>query len=144
MPPERRDPASGKPTYTAGAFAIVRDERGRVLWIRRSDTGWWGLPGGVIEFGETPGDAAVREAFEETGFVVEVIRLAAIDWKRAVADAVFVFECRITGGTATPSAETSEVVFIDMAEPPNAPPHIIERIRRVISSPHEALLLSTS
>src|SRR5258708_40150775 len=122
MPPARRDPASGKPTYTAGAFAIARDEAGRVLWIRRRDTGWWGLPGGVIEFGETPGDAAVREAFEETGFVVEVIRLAAIDWKRAVADAVFVFECRITGGGATPSREASEGRCIDLAPPPDAPP----------------------
>lgn len=34
MPPDRRDPVSGKPTYTAGAFAIIRDEQGRVLWIR--------------------------------------------------------------------------------------------------------------
>src|SRR5258708_25127896 len=122
MPPERRDPGSGKPTYTAGAFAIARDEAGRVLWIRRRDTGWWGLPGGVIEFGETPGDAAVREAFEETGFVVEVIRLAAIDWKRAVADAVFVFECRITGGTATPCEKSRAVRLIHMAQPPRAPP----------------------
>src|SRR5258708_16133403 len=99
MPPERRDPGSGKPTYTAGAFAIARDEAGRVLWIRRRDTGWWGLPGGVIELGETPGAAAVREAFEETGFVVEVIRLAAIDWKPAVPPPVFLFQCPTTPGT---------------------------------------------
>src|SRR5258708_8679863 len=124
MPPDRRDPASGKPTYTAGAFAIARDEAGRVLWIRRRDTGWWGLPGGVIEFGETPGDAAVREAFEETGFVVEVIRLAAIDWKRAVADAAFVFECRITGGSAAPSHPTGGVPLSAQARAPGAaPPH---------------------
>ena len=144
MPPDRRDPISGKPTYTAGAFAVIRDDPGRVLWIRRRDTGWWGLPGGGIEFGETPADAVVREAFEETGFQVEVLRLAAIDWKRKVADAVFVFECHITGGTATVSDESSEVSFIDMAEPPNAPPHIIERVRRVIASPDHVLLLSTS
>src|SRR5258708_38998727 len=106
MPPDGRDPASGKPTYTAGAFAIARDEAGRVLWIRRRDTGWWGLPGGVIEFGETPGDAAGREAVQETGVVVEVIRRAAIDWKRAVADAEFVFECRIPGGRAAPPYPT--------------------------------------
>ena len=144
MPPDRRDPASGKPTYTAGAFAIIRDDRGRVLWIRRRDTGWWGLPGGVIEFGETPAEAAAREAREETGYTVEVVRLAAIDWKRAVADAVFVFECRISGGTATPSEESSEVVFIDMAQPPDAPAHSIERVRRVIATPDQVLLVSTS
>lgn len=144
MPPDRRDPATGKPTYTAGAFAIVRDDQGRVLWIRRRDTGWWGLPGGVIEFGETPGVAVVREAFEETGFTVEVLRLAAVDWKRADADAVFVFECRITGGTATPSEESSEVRFFDVAQPPDAPTKIIDRIRDVIASPDRVLLRSTS
>ena len=144
MPPDRRDPVSGKPTYTAGAFAVIRDDEGRVLRIRRRDTGRWGLPGGGIEFGETPADAVVREAFEETGFTVEVLRLAAIDWKRKVADAVFVFECRITGGTATPSAESSEVTFIDIAEPPNAPPHILARVRAIIASPDQVLMQSTS
>src|SRR5258707_15308557 len=93
MPPERRDPASGKPTYTAGAFAIARDEGGRVLWIRRRDTGWWGVPGGAIEFGGPPGHAAVPEAIGDAGVVVVGIRLAAIDCNRAGADAGFVFEC---------------------------------------------------
>jgi 8-oxo-dGTP pyrophosphatase MutT (NUDIX family) len=140
---DRRDPQTGKPTYTAGAFAIVRDDSGRVLWIQRRDTGWWGLPGGVIEFGETPAEAVVRETLEESGFTVEVLRLAAVDWKRAVADGVFVFECRITGGTATPSEESSEVRFFGVAEPPEAPAHIISRIQDVIASPDRVLLYST-
>ena len=144
MLPDRRDPTSGKPTYTAGAFAIIRDQRGRVLWIHRRDTGRWGLPGGVIEFGETPDAAAVRETLEETGFTVEVVRLAAIDWKRELADAVLVFECRLTGGTATPSNESSEVEFFDPTEPPDAPARIVERVCRVIASPEAVLLLSTS
>jgi 8-oxo-dGTP pyrophosphatase MutT (NUDIX family) len=144
MPIERRDPVTGKPTYTAGAFAIVRDDGGRVLWIRRRDTGWWGLPGGVIEFGETPADAAIRETREETGFSVDVLRLAAIDWKREAADAVLVFECRITGGSATPSDETSDVRFFDVADPPDAPTKTVERVRGVIASPDRVLLRSTS
>ncbi len=144
MPPDRRDPISGKPTYTAGAFAIIRDEQGRVLWIHRRDNGSWGLPGGGIEFGETPAVAVVRETLEETGFTVEVLRLAAIDWKRAVADAVFVFECRITGGVATPSEESSEVEFIDPQQPPDAPPHVVARVQAVIAAPDRVLLRSTS
>ena len=86
----------------------------------------------------------VREALEETGFTVEVLRLAAIDWKRAAADAVFVFECRITGGKATPSEESSEVRFFDVAQPPDAPTKIIDRIRDIIASPDRVLLRSTS
>lgn len=143
MPPDRRDPISGKPTYTAGAFAVICDPQGRVL-IRRRDNGRYGLPGGVIEFGETPDAAVLRETVEETGFTVEVMRLAAVDWKRSIADAVFVFECRITGGTATPSDETSEVVFIDRATPPDAAPHVIARVQEVLASPDRVLLQSTS
>ncbi|MBI4082630.1 MAG: NUDIX domain-containing protein [Candidatus Lambdaproteobacteria bacterium] len=52
-----------------GALALVRNN-GRVLMIRRADhlkraAGFWGLPGGVVESGEAPTDAAVRELQEE-------------------------------------------------------------------------------
>ncbi len=38
-----------------------------VLLIRRSDNGLWALPGGMVEPGERPESAAVRELAEETG-----------------------------------------------------------------------------
>src|SRR3954447_19240532 len=37
---------------SAGVDAIVRNERGEILLIRRSDNGSWDLPGGAIEPGE--------------------------------------------------------------------------------------------
>lgn len=54
---------------------VVPDDRGRVLVMRRADTGAWSLPSGIIEPGEEPAHSAVRELHEETGLV-------------AVADAV--------------------------------------------------------
>ncbi len=52
-----------------GVLAVVR-HKGKVLMIRRSDTvqraaGFWGLPGGVLEAGETPAQGAERELLEE-------------------------------------------------------------------------------
>ncbi|MBA2553039.1 MAG: NUDIX domain-containing protein, partial [Geodermatophilaceae bacterium] len=52
--------------------AIVYDEAGRLLLIRRGQpphAGSWSLPGGRIEAGETPRQAVVREAAEETGLI---------------------------------------------------------------------------
>jgi hypothetical protein len=86
----------------------------------------------------------VREVFEKTGYAVEVARLAAVDWKRSIADAVFVFECRITGGVPTPSDETSDIEFIDPVTPPDASAHVIARVQAVIASPDRVLLQSTS
>lgn len=67
------------------AYAVCRDERNRLLLCRiapgatdRYD-GWWTLPGGGIEHGEDPRDAALRELTEETGLVGELTDLIEVD-----------------------------------------------------------------
>jgi ADP-ribose pyrophosphatase YjhB (NUDIX family) len=50
-----------------GARAVLRDGAGRVLLVRRSDNGYWALPAGALEIGESILEAAVREVREETG-----------------------------------------------------------------------------
>lgn len=53
-------------THVTGS-AIVRDGQGRVVLHRHKRLGVWLQPGGHLEPGETPGDAAIRETREETG-----------------------------------------------------------------------------
>jgi 8-oxo-dGTP diphosphatase len=50
-----------------GICAVARTHDGRVLLIRRSDTGGWALPGGTLEWGERLSEAVPREIEEETG-----------------------------------------------------------------------------
>lgn len=55
------------------AGALIRVPNGRVLFVRRSHdasdyAGFWCFPGGKIDPGETPAQAAMRETFEEVGY----------------------------------------------------------------------------
>jgi ADP-ribose pyrophosphatase YjhB (NUDIX family) len=60
-----------------GVAAVIFED-GRVLLQRRDDTGRWGLPGGGVEPGESVRQAVIREVREETGLLVEPIRLIGV------------------------------------------------------------------
>jgi 8-oxo-dGTP diphosphatase len=62
-----------------GVYGLVRQD-GKVLLIKKGRgpyNGMYDLPGGGIEFGETPEQTLRREFMEETGLVVEPVRLLA-------------------------------------------------------------------
>ncbi len=66
----------------------------------------WELPGGLIDPGETPREAAIRELFEETGCVGrEVSWLGVVEVRDEARSFGAVFSCRIE---ATPSAFSNE------------------------------------
>jgi 8-oxo-dGTP pyrophosphatase MutT (NUDIX family) len=75
------------PRNIAGAGVILHDTHGHVLLVRpsyRDDT--WEIPGGALEDGEYPWDAACREVKEELGIDVRPGRLLAVDWVPAQPD----------------------------------------------------------
>jgi 8-oxo-dGTP diphosphatase len=61
-----------------GVCAVVVDDDGRLLLTRRRDTGLWAPVGGIVDPGEQPAVAAVREVLEETGVDARVERLVSV------------------------------------------------------------------
>ncbi|HDI74746.1 MAG TPA: NUDIX hydrolase, partial [Thermoprotei archaeon] len=60
---------------------VILTEDGAIVLIKRSKDpfkGYWALPGGFVEYGETVEEAAIREAFEETGIRIELLALVGV------------------------------------------------------------------
>jgi 8-oxo-dGTP pyrophosphatase MutT (NUDIX family) len=111
----------------------------RLLLTRRSDTGLWCLPGGVMEPGESVSEAVAREVAEETGLEVLPERLIGVysdpDVLATYADGVkqhpvvLCFRCAVTGGAPRISAETTEIGWFA----PDDLPEIVEQHRQRIT-----------
>ena len=76
-------PAQPQHPQLAVSAAIFRD--GKILLVRRARSpakGFWSLPGGRVEFGETLHAALHREVDEETALKIEIVGLAG--WREVV------------------------------------------------------------
>lgn len=115
-------------------LALVRD--GRVLVQLRPWPPGWELPGGHCDDGEEPAATAAREAKEETGFEVRVLRLSGVyTWAglRNTSDAVYVGE--VTGGAWRRSIEALRHRWVTLDElPPTTFPWITRRVADALAS----------
>ena len=72
-----REKIGHAPLWLTGVTAVV--VRGdELLLVRRADTGAWTPVTGIVDPGEHPADAAVRECLEEADVVVEPVRFARL------------------------------------------------------------------
>lgn len=125
-----------------GVGVVVRGPGEAILLEKRRDCGWWGMPGGRVEPGESVVDAAVREVFEETGLTVEVTHLIGVysdpdgrivtypDNGDVVQLIDVVVEARVLSGRIVCSPESEEVRFFT---PSQLPEHIVPPARRPLA-----------
>ncbi|ORT60757.1 NUDIX domain-containing protein [Streptomyces sp. CB03238] len=101
--------------FLPGVSAVVFDDEGRVLLVRRADTGKWSIIGGIPEPGEQPAVTAVREVYEETAVECVVERVVLVETLPTVTYANgdqcqymdTCFRCRAVGGEARVNDEES-------------------------------------
>ncbi len=137
------------------ATALLVDERDRVLLVLHSSRGLWVMPGGAIDPGENPADAAVRETWEEAGLHVEPVRVVGVYGGNRVRYAngdeveyvTTVFECRVLSGTLRPDGEESlDAQYFDRSalDSLNVAPWVLRIVREAFERrPGAAFVLPT-
>lgn len=110
------------PVRVACAGAVVHDDAGRLLLIRRGrepGRGRWSLPGGRCEAGEDAATAAVREAYEETGLIVTAGDVVGRVERPGPGGAVYVIDdvaCAVVDGTLAPGDDADDARWVDRSE----------------------------
>ncbi len=102
----------------------IFNEKGEVLLQRRADNGYWGLPGGKVDIGESVSQGAIREVLEETGLHVTIKRLIGIysdpqhysimsypsaEW--VIHYVTLLFECECQSGQLQISDESTDIGY---------------------------------
>jgi ADP-ribose pyrophosphatase YjhB (NUDIX family) len=109
---------------TVCAFALILDDRSRLLLCRRKKDGKWNLPGGHVEPKEPPWETVVREVREEIGLDVRVERLLGVYSVPTENDLVLTFICSPSSATTHASDEIDQ---IDWFEPGRLPAGMRQR-----------------
>ena len=111
---------SGPETPKIMVDVVVPSEEGRILLIRRGSEpyeGHWALPGGFVEVGETLDTAAAREAEEETGLKVEIVRLVGVysdpDRDPRGHNVSVAYLARAQDGEPSAASDAAEASFMD-------------------------------
>jgi len=120
---------------------LVVDDHARLLLVRHTgNRDGWAVPGGAVDIGESPAQAAVREIREETGLQIGRPRLLDVlggtDYEVTypngdrVAYVTAVFQAGIAGGM--PVADQEEISELGWFTPPQLPSVDLNRFTRAL------------
>jgi 8-oxo-dGTP pyrophosphatase MutT (NUDIX family) len=141
-----REKIGHHPLWLSGVTAVVL--RGdEVLLVRRSDNGAWTPVTGIIDPGEHPAVAAIRETLEEADIVATAETLA---WVGVTPPVVYdngdvtqyidiVFRCSYVSGEPFPAdGENTEVAWFPLDALPEISDDMRGRIRRAVEATDQA------
>jgi 8-oxo-dGTP diphosphatase len=105
-------------THLVSVAALVTNDDGKILLVKSPWRGWE-YPGGIIEPGETFGQALHREIREEAGVEVEITGFVGVckNLEKNIVNLDFL--CRYVGGELSTSEESTEVIWATPEEAMN-------------------------
>ena len=113
-----------RPSWTAGAVAIIERDDGRWLFVRPVYRKGWTLPGGLVDRGEHPAATVVREMAEELGVEVTVATAGWVIIDPELSRVETVFRVELADGIDPDeiTITTAELVDLGWYEPADPPP----------------------
>ncbi|MGX1264317.1 8-oxo-dGTP pyrophosphatase MutT (NUDIX family) [Rossellomorea marisflavi] len=116
---ELRKRVGHRPLILPGSVVIILNHRKEILLQQRTD-GDWGLPGGLMELGESLEHAAIREVREETGLEIGQLQLLGVHsgedyyFKLKNQDELYSVTAVYTAGEVRGTLEIDESESIDL------------------------------
>lgn len=102
--------------------SVATDDQGRILLCKRAiepRKGWWTLPAGYLETGESAEVGARREAWEEAGAKLELDRLLAIYSIERISQVQLMYRARLTNpDTIAPGPESEALKLVAFEDIP--------------------------
>lgn len=132
------------------ARAVIRDQEGRILFIRRRDNGLWAMPAGGQELGESILDCLKREVKEESGLDVILATPMAIYSQVSIVTAsgdpyqLFLVQFLVdewSGELVTETNETVDARFLDLDELPENIPDSYHEVLKDLQEYDGSLIL---
>ncbi len=102
--------------HSVSVSAVIVDDTGRVLVVRRRDNGKWEPPGGVLELAETIPDGLAREVAEETGMRIRIGPLTGVYKNMSHGIVALVFRCTAVSGDLGTNDEVAEFRWMPLHE----------------------------
>lgn len=104
-------------TYRLSSHAVITNADGEVLLLYANyNNGFWGLPGGAVDPGETVVQTLRRECLEELGCDINIKYLSGAYYHKKHNSHVFVFRVELDVSNIKLSDEHSEFKFFDLKD----------------------------